>query len=235
MEDWRLNIKYSNKRNCLYKGDLKMRKLNKTLVIVMIFVLTVSTLTGCRKKFDAKEYIEAILDSITSMDYSHLEELMGKNAADEMESSMQEMWNSFVDSAKESMGEDTADKFWDVFCGYLKKAKYNVQDAVETEDGYEVSVLVQPIMIFDGVMERLQTDALEYYQEAQDDLDADALNKWSLDRFVEILSEKLENNDISYGEEQTVTLHVNEKGEVPEEESNALGASLFNAEMGNVE
>ena len=137
-------------------------------------------------------------------------------------------------SSIEALGisEDMLDKYQTFYEDLLKKTKYEVKEAREDGDNFTVDVEVEQLTgIFDGIQDELYTEAEAYGQELAESGEMpsnEEINEWAANKLHDILTARLA--QASYGEKQTVTVHVvlNDKTwEIPQEDYEALDAALI--------
>ena len=143
-------------------------------LIVLMMLMTVAMLTGCGPKKPAPEeaqaYVKAVLDLMCTGDYDHSVDL-----ADIEEGKESEVRDNLIDQMMSEIGsesnlsEEVTASFRDFMTNALGKAKYTVGAATETEDGgYDVTVSIEPLQIFTGVNEELNTVLEEKVAEESD-------------------------------------------------------------------
>ena len=210
-----------------------MKKTAKLFVAFFAAVMMVGMMTGCGNKFDPTGCVNGFMELITT----------GKTesyvkATNQTEEEAKKEYDSMIDamgSALESAGvsEDTKEDIVDIYLELLGKAKYTVHEAIETDDGYEVDVEICPITgIYEGLMEELSEEAMAYAQEEyinkNKEVDQDELTAWIFSKMAEKIRERMEN--ISYGDPQTVTVHLNEedgKYEVDSDDGIKIGETII--------
>ena len=185
----------------------KIIKLLTTTLLVCAMLLT----SGCGKKFDATGYVNSFMKMITQGDVSDYMKLTGQSE-EEAQSDYQKMFDQIA-SMLENFGasEEVQGKVTDAFAALLAKAKYTVHDAVETDDGFDVDIDIEPIQgIYDGMMEELQNEATEAV--SSNEISADEIYDWLFTKMADKMVEKIDS--ITYGEPQTVTVHLEKNGNV---------------------
>ena len=216
------------------------RKLRYLSLIALIMVMAVAMLTGCGPKKpapeDAQAYVKAVLDLICTGDYDHSVEL-----ADVEEGKESEIRDNLINemmagvSSQANLNEDVANAFSDFMISALAKANYTVGGAVETDDGgYDVTVAIQPLQVFTGIDEELNSVLEERVAEESDKILAmsqDEQTNYVMEILIELLNKKIAEPEYDPAEE--VVVHYGpmegQKGVYgcTESEGEKLGSKLF--------
>ena len=213
--------------------------IKRLAVMGLMLMLMISMLAGCKstpEPEDARAYVQAVLDLMCTGDYDHSIKL-----ADIEEGQESGIRDSLIDemitqiSSESKLSEDVSASFKEFMINALAKAKYTVGDAVATEDGgYDVSVSIEPILLFSGVQddlnavleERISADSNEILAMSQEEQ-----TNYVMEILIELLNKNLE--DPRYDEAEEVVVHYGPmEGEkdvygCTEEEGEKLGAKLF--------
>ena len=209
-------------------------------LIVLMMLMTVAMLTGCGPKKPAPEeaqaYVKAVLDLMCTGDYDHSVDL-----ADIEEGKESEVRDNLIDQMMSEIGsesnlsEEVTASFRDFMTNALGKAKYTVGAATETEDGgYDVTVSIEPLQIFTGVNEELNTVLEEKVAEESDKILAmseEEQTNYVMGLVIELLNKKIE--DPKYDPAEEVVVHYGpmegQKGVYgcTEAEGKKLGSKLF--------
>lgn len=216
------------------------RKLRYLSLIALIMVMAVAMLTGCGPKKpapeDAQAYVKAVLDLICTGDYDHSVEL-----ADVEEGKESEIRDNLINemmagvSSQANLNEDVANAFSDFMISALAKANYTVGDAVATDDGgYDVTVAIQPLQVFTGIDEELNSVLEERVAEESDKILAmsqDEQTNYVMEILIELLNKKIA--DPKYDPAEDVVVHYGPmEGQdgvygCTEAEGEKLGSKLF--------
>lgn len=204
-------------------------------IVVTAFVMVMAmVLTGCGEKFDASAYVKSCIDVITrgeKEEYMKITQRTEEQAQQDYEGNLDIIMEGFSDTG---MSEELQEKYRTFFADLLKKTKYEVKEAKESETkgNYTVDVEVEPIMgVFDGLQDELNAATQAYVEELLNSgqtVDEAAANEWVFNTMYDMLVTRMEN--ITYGEKQTVTMNVVLNGkiyEIPEEDYTALDAVLI--------
>lgn len=205
-----------------------MRKMKKLMGILAVTVMLICVAVGCNRKFDASGFVNEFMKLVTTGKAQNFEKYS--------EEDPEELYNMFIDgisSELESSGVsgDLKEEFISIFQEILSQSKYTVKEAREIEDGFEVDVEIEPILIFDGIYDELVEEATNYGLEqvaSGKEVSEEEITQWVLEKMVEKLRKKIDS--ITYGEAKTVTVHLNKKDgkyEISEEDGVEIGQALF--------
>ncbi len=218
-----------------------MKKSFKRLILIMLaLVMAIGMLAGCGQKGptadDAKGYVKAVLDLMCTGDYDHsvdLTDVAEGTENDIRESIIDEMMTEL--SAQSNLSEEVANGFRQFMSEALTKTKYTVTDAVATDDGgFDVTVSIEPLIIFAGVEDELTSVIQEKAVEDADKIAAmseDERTNYVMEILIELLNKKIA--DPQYDPAEDVTVHYGliegESGSYgcSEADGEKLGAKLF--------
>ena len=214
-----------------------MKKTMKRVLAAMMAVLcAVCVFTGCGsrkpKAVDAQNYVKAILDIICTGDYDHsvkfsdLNEDTAKQTRDEILDGVEE---ALAGSDEIKLPEETIKKFREVKDKALQKCRYTVGDAVAADDGFDVKVSIEPLVVMDSA--KFSDGMMAYLLSVpgiagmnQEQITAEAMNY-----LITCIEEGLE--DPQYDSSVDVTVHYGVLEEnnygVSEEDGQRLGEKLF--------
>ena len=208
--------------------------------ILLMVVLVIAMLTGCGPKKpapeDAQAYVKAVLDLMCTGDYDHSVDLADIEEGKESEvrdNLISEMMTEI--SSESNLNEEVTAAFRDFMMNALEKAKYTVGDATATEDdGYDVTVSIEPLQIFTGIDEELN-DVLEERVASESDkilaMSEEEQTNYVMEIVIELLNKKIE--DPQYDPAEEVVVHYGpmegQKGVYgcTEAEGEKLGSKLF--------
>lgn len=214
--------------------------LERLSLLMLIMVMTVSLLSGCGPKKPAPEeaqaYVKAVLDLMCTGEYDN-----AVNLADIEEGKEAEVRDNLIDemmsgiSSQSNLSEDVAKDFRDFMIGALEKAKYTVGDAVAADDGgYDVTVSVEPLQLFTGIEDELNS-VLEERVAAESDkilgMSEEEQTNYVMSIVIELLNKKIA--DPQYDKAEEVVVHYGpmegQKGVYgcTEAEGEKLGSKLF--------
>ncbi len=188
-----------------------MKKLKRMAVALVAAVALLTA--GCGQEFDAKGYVQGDLDAVLkgeiSEDYLKLVDSTEEEVMAENEKLMDENMAVFEDLG---LSDEMVEKYRGYMTELMKKCKYTVGDAVKTDDGYTVTVTVEPILFGDALENALtsaETDLMNWITEAaaseEVPTDEEILEK-TYDILYTYLNDSLD--DIGYGEGVNYDLHI---------------------------
>lgn len=220
----------------------KMKNRIRTLAALVLSVIMVMTLmTGCSSKpkaEDAKAYVQAVLDLLCTGDYDHSVKLADVEEGSEG-ALRDELYDTVINqlSAQVNLDEEAKTAAKDFMTKALSLAKYEVVDAVPTEGeegGYDVTVSVEPLKLYEGAAEEFQAqlpDILGYSYAELGAMTEDQVNNIMFKALFKFVSDRLDNP--VYGDPVEVTVHY---GLLDEEENmygcdeaagEKLGSAIF--------
>lgn len=142
--------------------------------ICVIYFMSLVLLAGCVKKFDAADYIEAILDLSIKGDREKAEKYLDNpDDIEEIEKEIFEAYEKGIDLQMAELPEAARQEWKDLILDIVKESKYTVGEAEKKEDSYEMDVTVEPIA---GVFENLETPIREGFRSYLESSKADILN-----------------------------------------------------------
>lgn len=218
------------------------RCIRHAVAVAMMLILAMSLFTGCKSEpqpEEAKAYVQAVLDLMCTGDYDH-----SVNLADVEEGKETEVRDGLVDSMmaqisdESNLNEEVSAAFKDFMINALSKTKYTVGDAVATDDGgYDVTVSIEPLQIFAGVSEDINSILEERITAESNEIlsmSEEEQTNYVMAILIELLNKNLE--DPKYDPAEEVVVHYGPvEGEddaygCSEEEGEKLGEKLFSSE-----
>ena len=181
-----------------------MKKMRNRLIVTLVALAMVFT-TACGSSFDASSYITAFMDMLTQGDVSQYAQLT-KQSEEDAGKDYQEMLDAMKEAFdQDGVTEETKQKVVDVYVQVLKKAKYTVHDAEKTDEGYDVTVDIEPITgLYDGLMDEI-TGEMDAAIESGE-MTLDNMYDWIFSKMAEKMEGRVDS--LSYGETQSVTLTI---------------------------
>ena len=214
-----------------------MKNSMKKLMAVIAVVLCIAcVLAGCgnRKptKEDAMDYVQAVLDGICTGDYDHSVKFVDMEESD-LTNMREEVLDAFMDglmgSGELTLSEETAKSFRDVMDKALTKCKYQVVDAVEKENGYDVTVSIEPLKVMDS--ENLQHELTNYLLTVPNilSMSEDEIMEVAMKYIAEQIDAGLDSPAYDDAVQVTVSYTELEKGQygVSKEDGERLGEKMF--------
>ena len=185
-----------------------MKRMRNVLAILLLMAMMVTT-CACGQQADPKEGVDALMTMMTQGDVTKYCAFTG-----ESEEEAQKEYQEMLDSIKSSLStfdvsEETKTKVTEAFAAVLKKAKYTVNDAEKTDDGYDVKVDIEPITgLYEKMTEKMQKELESAY--ASGEVTQDNMYDWVFDKMAGWMTEDLDS--LTYGDPQSVTVHITKDG-----------------------
>ncbi len=209
-------------------------KRNRIVALLIVVMMLMLALTGCGQAKptadDAKAYVQATLDLLCTGDYDHSIDLADV-AEGEEEAVREEMFAGVKEElmSTANISDETADVFEEFMFKCFGLAKYEVMDAVETEDGgFDVTVSVEPLKAYAGADEFIDELTFEDVGVTAEEflaLTADEQQDIVLRALFNFLIGKLDTP--TYGDPTEVVLHY----ELLDEENNMYGCDEEQGEL----
>ncbi len=216
-----------------------MKKVKSLLLTALSLVLVIGMLAGCSSKpapEDAQAYVKAVLDAICLGEYDHSVKLADIEAGSEgemREQMIDEVLASF--GSEQGLSDDVKADFKECMLKAFSLAKYTVGDAVATDDGgYDVTVSVEPLRMYDGFAENLESTLEKRVTENAGtviSMSQEEQYNFVMGVIIEMLNKNLE--DPKYDAAEEVTVHyglLDEEQKLygcSKEDGERLGAKLF--------
>ncbi len=201
-----------------------MKHRSRILAVLAVMLMTLLTLSGCQKEFDASGYLKAILDnSYKHDDTAFLEQKIGTE--EQAEELFQEGIDNNMDAmtASLSIPEDQEADFRTLFEDIYSKADYTVGETEkQDDDSYVVTVTYRPMELFSQVETQLTEEVNNltesYMQDAMNGgevPDEETLTAEIMQLYKDLTNAQLEN--LTYGDEQScqVRIELNDKVYTP--------------------
>ncbi len=177
----------------------------------MILLLVLSlTLTACSDPFDASGYVTACMDASFHQSYESYAEFVDCTI-EEAEETIYQQNQTIVDKEIAALEEITVSEeqkkeYLSLIMACKSQTKYEVQEAVETENGYDVSVVVYPLDVF----LQFKSGLKDQYQQAANDhtLDADTIFPLTLEYLKQCMDQAQYEEAVTY----VVSVRTNEDG-----------------------
>ena len=197
-----------------------MKKKKKIIVIAAILAVILAVGVSVSiylyiNRFDAGEYVQAVLDTSYKNETDQYVEITGisqeeaeKIFDDNLDATMAGFENS-------EMPENMQPKYRELFGEIARKVSYTIGKPEKQEDGtYIVPVIVKPVTLFSDTYETFQTKAQEYAQEVTDSVmngaemptDEEMQNQ-IYQIYYDVLRKRVDSGML-YGGARNVQLHV---------------------------
>lgn len=196
------------------------------MALVLSFLLG-GLLSGCGyAEDDAKDYTQMALDIISA----------GKsNIAIESAQASEEDFEAVRDEMVKNSGllnltadEQITSGFRTVLRNAYKKIDYKVGDARAVENGFEVSVTIRPLRLFEEIDVDLNDEMSKSMEEVQT-LSENEVMDYTLKKELEILRDRVSNP--KYGDPQEIVIFIteneNNRYAITSESMTLIGNSLF--------
>lgn len=190
---------------------MRFSKFSRILALLFACVMVSSMLSGCgMSKEGAKEYVQAVLDAGYKGEFEKYVEI-----TDSSEEEAQKLYDDNINMVLKSVGfgtlvtsDELEEKYRELFKQIFALEKYTVGDAEKTDDGFEVPVGVEKLSIFSDIDAELEEKLEEKVTAMGEDASEADINQLAVETMYEMLEEKVANP--TYGEKDTVTLHVSQ-------------------------
>lgn len=210
-------------------------------VIALTLVMALGIMTGCGPKKptaeDAQAYVKAVLDLMCTGDYDHSVDLADVESGQET-AIRDEVVKSMVDevAASASLDPDVAEDFTNLMLEAFGKAKYTVGEATPTEDGFDVTVTMEPLKVFnvtESEFEEAVTAKVMEDAETVAAMNETEQTNYVMKILIDFMRKGLE--DPQYDDPEDVVVHygpIDDKGSYgcSKEDGEKLGAKLFSTE-----
>lgn len=214
----------------------------KAAVLLSAILLAAVLLTACSgsdpSQEDAEKYVQAVMDLMCTGDYDHSVTFADVESGKEQESRESMIESIVTPVAKENgMSEEQTARFREFISKAYSACRYSITGSEQTDDGgYDVTVSIEPLMIFNGISEALEKDMEELTKDPETALTiTEEEQKEALtEALFRHLDENLENPEYAPAEEVVVRYGVLDDTDglygIDEEAGSLLGQKLFSAE-----
>lgn len=226
-----------------------MTKRKIILISAVLAVLVAGAVIGVslyRNRFDAGEYVQAVLDVSYKNETEQYVEITGVGE-EEAEKIFDDNLDATMEGFKTSdMPEELLPKYQELFGELAQKVCYTVEKPKRGEDGvYEVVVKVKPITLFPDTYQTFQEKAQEYADQVTNSVMAgeempsdEEMQSQIYQIYYDVLREKVDSGML-YGEVKDVVLHVaKESGNeftIAKEDMDKLDSVLIEDVQGEIE
>lgn len=142
----------------------------KAGIIFTVFLLSLAML-ACGGKFDAKRYVQAVLDERFQGEFSEAAKIMDVSEYElkqDYESNIENFVHSYLTDGYEELSDYSIYEYEKMMKEIFAVMKYDVKKAKKTDSKvYEVSVEIQPTNIFPVYVEKLKSLSEEIKKNAQ--------------------------------------------------------------------
>lgn len=226
-------------------AEKTLRKLSKKKRIIITVTIAVILVLGAAvggwlyvNRFDAGEYVQAVLDTSYKNETDQYVEITGipKEEAEKIfENNLNATMAGFEDS---EMPEELRPQYRELFGEIAGKVSYTVGESKREKDGsYTVTVMIKPITLFPDTYELFQTRAQEYASQVTDSVmngaempSDEEMQSQIYQIYYDVLKERVDSGML-YGGAREVTLHVTKEGSreftINQEDMDALDSALI--------
>ena len=201
-----------------------MTKKKKIILITVILAVIIAAGASAGiylyiNRFDAGEYVQAVLDTSYKNKTDQYVEITGisKEKAEKIfEDNLDATMAGFESS---EMPEEMLPKYRELFAEIAGKVSYTIGEPEKQEDGtYTVPVIIKPITLFTDTYKTFQTRAQEYAQEVTDsvmnggEMPTDEEMQGQIYQiYYDVLKERVDSGML-YGGARNAALHVTKEG-----------------------
>lgn len=149
----------------LLKGRREMKK-TRRIALLLACVLVVGVLGGCGNKFDARAYLQAMLDLSYKNDTTEFMDLKlgtAEEAAKVYESGVDTAMTKFLEGV--TVSDELEAEFRQLVQDMYGNAKYTVDSAEKQDDEWVVTITYEKMMIFEAMLANYETAVTNLYTE----------------------------------------------------------------------
>ncbi len=220
------------------KNMTKKRIILIAAVLTVIIIAAVIGMNMYRNRFDAGEYVQAVLDVSYKNKTDEYVEITGvseEEAGQIFEKNLDATMEGFETS---DMPEEFLPQYRELFAELAKNVSYTIGDPVKEEDNvYEVLVKVKPITLLSDTYNTFQKKAQEYADQVTDSVmnggempSDEEMQKEIYQIYYDVLKDKMDTGML-YGEVKNITLKVTKEGSreftISQEDMDRLDALLI--------
>lgn len=209
-----------------------MKRMKKSALAILL-VVVMGMLAGCGglKPEDAKAYAQAILDASYKGEFKEY-----IKQTDSTEEEAEKLYEESIDETMSAEGFQELGMSDELLADYrqlckdlAKQAKYSIGDAKETDNGFEVTVTVEPFNGFEGIEDKFNEVVAAEAEKIDPSTSAEEINELLFQKMYDLMAEAVANP--TYGETTTVTLHVVADSEgvysIPDDDLTTIDTTLF--------
>ncbi len=193
-----------------------MKQGMKKILTTVVALLVIVNLSGCAifdmfGDFDAQRYTQGCLDAAFKGEFDDYTATTGMTKEE-----AQKEYDERMDKEIQSMGvagisDEMKQKYKDLFEDIYSKCKYEVGEAKKnSDDSFTVPVTTYKLKVFDGCMERIQTDITKWAEEIIASGASQPSNDEVIDKTMNIMLDCINENleKAEYGDATTVEITV---------------------------
>lgn len=185
-------------------------QLKKGMFIFLACGMAASFLAGCSgmSRSDAEDYVQSALDAGYKGEFGKYAKI-----TDSTQEEAKALYNGNMEAFLASVGLDAQtsphelkEQYEELFQQIFALEKYTVGEAKETDNGYEVPVEIEKLLIFSDVDAELEAKLVGQVKELGTDASEEDVNRLALETMYGMLQERVANP--VYGEKETLDVHV---------------------------
>ena len=201
-----------------------MTKKKKIILItgILAVIIAAGISTGIYlyiNRFDAGEYVQAVLDTSYKNETDQYVEITGMSQEEAEKIFEDNLDITMAGFESSEMPEEMLPKYRELFGEIAGKVSYTIGEPEKQENGiYTVPVIVKPVTLFTDTYETFQTRAQEYAQQVTDsvmnggEMPADEeMQSQIYQIYYDVLKERVDSGML-YGGARNTTLHVTKEG-----------------------
>ncbi len=208
-------------------------RMKRRIVLAVVLVMLASTLAGCggMKPDEAKAYVQAVLDAGYKGEVEEYVKITDSSKEDAEKLSSDSIDTALSLSGIEQAGitDELLEKYRELFKSILAKVHYEVGEAKETEEGFEVTVSAEPMQLYDGIEDALIEELTKRVKDSEEQLSEDDIQKLGFEVMYDMLAEKM--SEPTYGEAKEVIVHITKSSDnvwsVSEADLKTLDEALY--------
>ncbi|PXV89103.1 uncharacterized protein DUF3568 [Lachnotalea glycerini] len=186
----------------------------------LLSILLILCLNGCstinlltQGEFDASGYVNGILDSTYKGvfdQYIKLTEDTEENAQKAYDAVMEAKAESFANFVSVNLTDETKAKFIEYSKQIYQNAKYEVKDAIKTDNGFTVDIIISPMTIMQSIATEGESFVNDFNDKNSNGDFADLTEEEFEAEYAKGIMQVFDNNisNIQYADPVTITVNV---------------------------
>ena len=197
----------------------------KRIYLIILAICVVALFGGCKKGFHAGDYIRSILDAGCK---GELKQYMRQTGCTEEEAQAERdniIAQAVLSVTEQGVSPELQQKYVELFQEIYSKTKYKVKKSKSEDNGYVVTVEVQPLLIAEGIDQEIETIKNAYisemeatYGDSGDGPEEAQVVEDVYGRFYEMLKTRVDAAE--YGEKEKYEIHLTYNDETKTYEPN---------------
>lgn len=191
-----------------------MKERSSKILVCIMLVAVMMSLSACSLlKFDAAGYVKAVLDASTKAEFKEYVKFT-KSTEKEAQAGFDALMDSYMSELNSvNVSEGLKENYRQLYTDMLAKTKYTVGEATKNGDTYTVEVSVEPLNMFEGYQDEVNTATTNFQNELTADYEAsgampneDEIQERYYTLIYNLMKSRL--NGATYGPEQKVVVSV---------------------------